>query len=170
MTMIKYTFDKVDHHIALVAKDGVKLQNKIHALAITILSHWALNEGAGPLCAEKINALQVASPYHQKAFADWVGLKTGLQWSKEGQKWFAHVDQKMKQDRLDAAKAEPFWEVSPAKEPTPFTDEAVVEILQKILAKQVSRAKRPVEGDAFTTRGNEAIRSAIAALSAPLAS
>jgi len=163
MKITSYKFDQIDRHIAAVEKDGEKLQNKIHSLAISILSHWANTPKDGTLCAEKMTSLQNASPYHRKAFADWVGLKTGMQWSEETEAWFVHKDQKIKKDKLDAARDEPFWKVSPPPKAKPLTDEMILTILMGIIDKQKKHEKKPVEGDEFSKAGNEHLRAAIEA-------
>jgi len=165
MKITSYAFDKIDAHIETVAKDGEKLQNKIHSLAISILSHWANNPADGLLCSEKMTLLQEASPYHRKSFADWVGLKTGMQWSKESGRWYVQEGQKVKKDKLDAAKDEPFWKVSPPQKANPLTNEAILKMLQGVLDKQKKHEKNPVEGDEFSYSANEHIRAAIKALS-----
>ena len=165
MKITSYAFDKIDTHIEAVAKDGEKLKNKIHALAISILSHWANNPEDGLLCAEKMTLLQEASPYHRKSFADWVAFKTGMQWSEESGRWYVHADQKIKKAKLDAAKEEPFWEVSPPAKANPLTNEAILKMLQGVLDKQKKHEKNPVEGDEFSYSANEHIRAAIKALS-----
>lgn len=165
MKIHAYDFAKIDSHIEAVQKDGEKLQSKIHALAISILSHWANNPEDGLLCAEKMTLLQEASPYHRKSFADWVGLKTGMQWSDESKRWFVHKDQKIKKDKLDAAKDEPFWKVSPPPKAKPLTNEVILKQLQGLLDKQKKHEKNPVDGDDFSYSANEHIRAAIKALS-----
>lgn len=159
-----YKFEDIDKHIGLVKRDGEKLQNKIHALAITILSHWANNPEDGPLCAQKITDLQAASPYHSRAFADWVALKTGMNWSEETEVWYVQAGQKFRKDKLDSAKNEPFWVVSKPTPPKPLTDEMILKSLQSILDKQQKHEKNKVEGDDFSHKANEHIRAAIAAL------
>lgn len=161
-----YKFKDIDKHIGLVKRDGEKLQNKIHSLAITILSHWANNPTDGPLCAEKMTELQGASPYHASAFADWVALKTGMHWAKEKSVWYVQQGQKFRKDKLDSAKDEPFWVVSKPKAPKPFTDEDVLKALETILDKQKRHGEKPVKGDNFSFKANEQIRAAIAALKA----
>lgn len=165
MKIHAYNFAKIDAYIKAVEKDGEKLQSKIHALAVSILAHWANNPKDGLLCAEKMTDLQNASPYHRKAFADWVALKTGMLWSEENERWFVHKDQKIKKDRLDSAKNEPFWKVSPPAKAKPLTNEVILKMLQGLLDKQKKHEKNPVEGDDFSYSANEHIRAAIKALS-----
>ena len=165
MKVYVYKWADLDTHILDVSKKAGTLQSKIHSIAVSILSHWANNPKDGKDAAVKMTALQVASPYHQKAFADWVSLKTGMHWAKDTETWYVQKGQKFRKDALDAAKEEPFWKVSPPTAPSPFTDEMVVKMLQGILDKQARHGKKPVEGDAFSTKGNEAIRAAMKALS-----
>lgn len=159
-----YKWADADKLVAGIQRDGKSLQSKIHSVAICFLSHWANRPHDGAIVAEKMTALQNASPYHANSFSQWVGLMTGLQWSEEKSVWYVHKDQKFKKDALDRAKGEPFWEVSPPPKAKPFTDEMVIDTLQKILDKQARHAKKPVDGDDFSTKGNEFIRGAIAAL------
>lgn len=159
-----YKFADVDKHISIVRKDGEKLQTKIHSLAITILSHWAQNPDAGPECAKKMTDLQNASPYHAKAFADWVALKSGMSWAEETGVWYVQKGQKFRKDKLDSAKNEPFWVVSKPAAPKPFTDEMVIKMLEGILDKQKKHQEKPIDGDAFSLKANEHIRAALKAL------
>ena len=162
--MQNYTFDTIDRHIEDVASKAGKLQDKIHALGCSILAEWARDAKQGTECAKKMTALQNASKYHAKAFADWVAVKSGMQWSEEGENWYVHVDQKFSKTALDAAKAEPFWKVSPPQKAKPLTDEAILGMLESILKKQQQHEKKPREGDHFSKAGNEGIRQAIEAI------
>lgn len=161
--MHTYKWETVDHHIVMVAKDGESLKNKIHNLAISIMSHWANHPKDGPEAAIKLTALQEASPYHRKAFADWMAVKSGMSWSEEKETWYVQKGQKCKKDQLDAARNEPFWEVSPPPKANPLTDEMILKTLQGILDKQKKHEKNPVDGDAFSKAGNESLRAAIEA-------
>lgn len=156
-----YKYANVDKLIATIEKDGNSLKTKIHSVAICLLSHWANNPEAGPEVSEKMTDLQNASPYHSKSFADWVAVCCNMQWADDTKRWYVQKDQKFKKDALDNAKNNPFWEVSPPPAPKPFTDEMVVAMLENILKKKERHTDKPVEGDAFTNKGNEQIRAAI---------
>lgn len=163
--MHTYKFSEVDKHTVDVATKSGKLQDKIHALGVCIMAEWARDKNQGQVCAEKMTALQNASPYHANAFSQWVAL-TGMQWSEEKEVWFVHVDQKCTKETLNSAKGTPFWEVSPPKKATPLTDEQIIKVLEGLLEKQKKHEKKPVENDAFTKAGNESIRTAIQQLKA----
>ena len=79
MKLTSYKPETIDHHIGLVRKDGEKLRNKIHSLAISILKAWHDDPKGksygSQWAAERITALQNASPYHSKSFADWVAIQ-----------------------------------------------------------------------------------------------
>lgn len=161
-----YKYENVDKLITTIERDGESIKTKIHSVAICLLSHWANNPTAGMEVAEKMTSLQNASPYHSKSFADWVGLMGNMQWADETKRWYVQEGQKFKKDRLDAAKEQPFWKVSPPAKPKPFTDEMVVAMLENILKKKERHAEKPVEGDKFSNKGNEQIRAAINAITA----
>lgn len=163
MKIYAYKYEEIDAQTEAVKAQAQKVQDKLHALMICALAEWAKKPTLGIEVAGKLTAIQNASPYHAKHVADWIALKTGLNWSEEKETWYAHVDQKFTKDKLDAAKNEPFWKVSPPVKAKPLTDEAIVKMLEGILAKQKSHEKKPVEGDSFSKAGNEALRQAIEA-------
>lgn len=161
-----YEYSQVDKLIMGVERDGESLKTKIHSIAICLLSHWANNPTAGLEVAEKMTALQNASPYHSKSFADWVAVQCNMKWAEDTKRWYVQKDQKFKKPQLDAAKSNPFWTVSPPQAAKPLTNEAIIKILEGILAKQEKHEKNPVADDNFSTAGNEGIRTAINALKA----
>ncbi len=163
--MKSYTWDQAIKATAQIEKEAGTLQT-IHAVACSILSHWASQKKPVAEVAEALNNLQNASPYHSAAFSEWVGQMTGLAWSKETEVWYGQKGQKLAKSDLDTAKGKPFWKVKPPSKPNPLTDEAVIKVLQGILDKQKRHEKKPVAGDDFSLKGNESIREAIKVLSA----
>ena len=165
MKIIITPWTKIDGAIVDVGCKAKTLQSKIHAVAISILSHWAITPKDGPEAAIKMTALMNASPYHAQAFANWVGLYSEMKWSEDLELWYIQEGQKFKKDALDNAKLQTFWEVSPPKNvKKPLTNESMIGMLQAILDKQASHTKKPVAEDNFSRAGNEAIRAAINAL------
>lgn len=144
MKITTYKFSDVDRHIEDVRTKSGTLQNKIHALGIAILAEWARDKKQGAVCADKINALVKASPYHAKAFAVWVNGYTPFQWSEKNKTFFAHVDQGCSKEQLDRARLNPFWEVSPPRPVTLIDD---IEMLEKLIEKVSKRMKEQKEGD-----------------------
>lgn len=159
-----YKWETIPGHIVQVEKTAQSLQSKIHSIAVSIMARWASHKGDGAECANRMTNLVKASPYHSKAFADWVSLKTGMMWSEEKEVFYVHKDQKCSKETLEACKAETFWEVSPPAKASPLTNEAIIGILEGIIDKQKRHDKKSVEGDNYSKAGNEHIRGAIKAL------
>lgn len=164
--MKNYTWDQAVKASAQIKDESTKLQNKVHAVACAFLGAWCRGEKKAAEVAEQLTILQQNTPWHGKALADWIAVKTPLQWSKEKECWYAQAGQKLKKTAFTEAKAEPFWKVSPPVKANPLTDEGVIKILEGILEKQKRHEKNPVEDDSFTKKGNEHIRGAIEALKA----
>jgi len=156
-----YNYKDVDKHILAVTKSATSLKVKIHCLAVTVLKHWHDNPSAGVECVSKLNGLMAASPYHSNAFAKWVGLISGVEWSDETKAFFTHKDTKLVGKMFIQARDVPFWEVSPPAAPKPFL---MKDELERILAKVEKHEKNPVEGDVFDVKAAKYIREAIKAL------
>ena len=160
-----YKWATIGATIEAVAKDAGKLQDKIHAVAISILSEWARSPKVAAEAAMHLTNLQNASPYHAQAFSDWVALVSGLNWSEEKECWYAQKGQKFSKAQLDYAKANPFWVVSKPKKARPaLTNEGLLAMLERILKAQEKADKKPVEGDHFSPIANKHIREAMTAL------
>lgn len=175
-----YSFDKVDANIADITKKAKTLKVKIHSTAIAILKHWHDNPTQGAVCAEKINALMAASPYHTKAFSVWCGEEVDvydkkadgmvstrmmpMRWSEEKKAWYVHKDDKITGKQFMAARDNPFWEISPAPSAAPYND---IEVLEKALATALKKAKAKKDGDVvhlgMWRKVSEAIKEAKAA-------
>lgn len=170
-----FTDDQVDAAIVRLARDVGKLQDRIHILGVSIAKVWH-DEGfkvrkepekahaVAMKAAQRFTDLMNASPYHGKAFANWVALFNEMQWSEKGSKFYTHQDNSVLTGRDFAhMRDNPFWEVSPPPAPKPLTNDAIVGMLNAILDKQKKHSKKPVEGDDFSTAGNDFIREAIKA-------
>ena len=159
MKVHQYNFNDVDKHIEDVRKKGETLKQKIHALGVAILLHWYKNPQDALVVAEKMNALQGASPYHANAFSQWVAL-TGMEWSKETERWFLHKDQKISLDTFKECRDKPFWEVSPPHKVNPYI---MADRLQAILDAARKRQKNPKDGDKISPKAMRLLVDAIAA-------
>ncbi len=149
---VLYPLAKLDSVIVDAAKDGEKLKYKLHNIGLSIISLWGPKKIEGKQAADFFNALIKASGYHGKAVAEWVKMKTPLMYSEEVKAFYCPPDAKVNQETFIAAKAEPFWEVSPPPEAKPFNALALIEA---ILSKQVKRAENAKEGDRLLS--NEAV-------------
>ena len=172
-----FTDAQLDAAIIRLARDVGRLQDRIHLIGVSIAKVWH-DEGfkvrknpeaaleVALKAAQRFTDLMNASPYHGKAFANWVALAPQMQWSDEGSKFYAHKDNAVLSGKdFTYMRDNPFWEVSPPPAPKPLTNDAIVGMLNAILDKQKKHAKKPVEGDDFTTSGNDLIREAIKAFS-----
>ena len=166
MTVYKYA--DADKLIAKVKSEGETQKKRIHNIAICFLSEWARVPDLGTEVAGKLTELQTASGYHAKHFADWMAVKSGMKYSDVTEAWYTQVDQKCSKERLDAAKAEPFWIVSPPTKPKPLTDEVILKLIDGVLARQVKHEKKAVDGDDFSLVANEALRNASKLLKAEI--
>lgn len=161
-----YTYKLKDLPTAIVSigKDSGKLQNKIHNVLASICMYWAQKKITASEAASMFTDVQKNAPWHGKSVANWIALKTKLNWSDEQECWYGQEGQKLTKEQKDSAIAEPFWVVSPPPKAHPFTDEMVAEMLEKILERQKRHEKKPVAGDDFSHKANSAIREAIALL------
>jgi len=153
-----YEFSEVDKHIGDVTTKAKTLKVKIHSLAVTILKHWHDNPQDGPICAEKMNALMNASPYHTRAFSQWVGMKGQMKWSEETKSWYVHRDDKIRGKEFMDARDNPFWEVSPPPEAKPFI---MAEAIERIIKQVEKHEKKPVDGDVFDKSAVKHLRDAL---------
>lgn len=149
--MQTYKPEQIDSAIVAIAKDAGRLQDKIHAVAVSIVAHWigkpdeASRREWG---ATRLSSLQAASPYHAQAFSKWVAKYLGdvLVWNKEENIWVAHASNKMNKEQaketLTECKAEPFYKLKPAPAPKPYNDlEAFLKFAEHLEAKNKKAAE-----------------------------
>jgi len=142
--MHNYKWNNLANAIDGVKGDSDKLQNKIHAIAISILAGWAQDAKRGPEAAQYMTNLVNNAPWHGASLAVWVGIFSTMQYSKDNECYFVQEGQKFKKDNLDAAKAKPFWVVKPPKKPKAFN---IWDALGKEIEKADRHLKKPVDGD-----------------------
>ena len=164
--MKTYTNSEIDKHIGFVARDAGKLQDKIHALGVSILKIWhdapaKEREDQQALAVNRINALEKASPYHAKAFNKWVNMFCPFVWNNEESIWvadMAHI--RLMGKEFIAARDKPFWKVSPPPAPKPIN---VFDMLEGIITQQERHLKKPVDGDVVDISMNNKIRELLKA-------
>ena len=162
---VKFTDYSLDLPKAILAvqKDGEKLRHKIHNVALSIITAWGKKGINKDEAAVYFTSLGKASGYHGKALANWISLKTPLQYSEESKAWYAPIDASVNGDTFKAARDEPFWEVSPPQEAKPFD---AIKLLEAILSKQASKQKKGVspEDHLLNAAAINKVREAIAAM------
>lgn len=150
--MHTYKTDQIDNAIVAIERDSGKLQDKIHAVGFAVARAYAFKEMDANWTAERLTALQGASPYHADAFSKWVAkfFDGFMVWNKEQGTWVAHdknfPNREQAETLLAEAKAMPFFKLKPAKAPKPYNDlEAFLKFAENLEAKNKKAAKS--EGD-----------------------
>ena len=158
MKLHTYKWDALAKAIEAVKADSDKLQNKIHAIAISILAGWAQDAKRGPEAAQLLTDLQNNAPWHGRAVANWIALVSGMQWAEETSVWYVQKGQKFSKDKLDYAKANPFWEVSPPPKAKPLDIWAAV---QALIDKADKHVQKPVDGDVVDQKAIRHLREVL---------
>ena len=176
MTVYK-TLADVDKAIAAIVRDAGRLQDKIHNVGASLLLMLSRDTDAETIrersivVAERMTALQNASPYHAASFAKWVQAFTSFTWAPKTNTWYVDVNTETADLLVTGkeallAKATPFWKVSPPKAPNPLD---IFDEVEKLVAKADKRAKDMQEGDVIDLELVRRIRVAVAERKAELA-
>lgn len=160
-----YLDDAIDGQIVSVGKAATTLKVKIHSLAVSTMMVWGKNKNdakALQVAVARLNALQMASPYHSKAFSKWVAMFTNLHWSDETKVWYANVkeDNNVNKDVFKEARATPFWDVSPPPAVVPMF---MHDEIMKFVARMEKRMDNPKAGDEMSKAAMKFLRSAVKA-------
>jgi hypothetical protein len=157
-----FTDDQIDSNIVSLGNDALKVQQKIHNLAVSICLVWHDSKEkaeASKIAVDRLTALQNASPYHANAFSQWVALKLPMvEWSKENKIWYIHKKNSRLMGKVfTALRDEPFWMVSPAPEAKPID---LGMDLEKLIKKIEKRIDNPVDGDVIDIASLKFLRQA----------
>ena len=139
-----YDLKAIEAHTQAVAKDAVKVQVKLHSLAVSVLKHWHDSKIDSDEAARLMNGVQEASPYHRKAFSRWVGEMTNLVWNEDDKKWVGTKEGKIMGKQFMKARDVPFWEVSKPEGAKPYD---MASAIQAILKQAKRHTDKPVDGD-----------------------
>lgn len=154
-----YKWSDLPKAIDGVKTDSDKLQNKVHAVACSILLGWAQDRNKGQEAASLLTQLQTNTPWHGRSLATWIGLVSGMNWSDEKECWFVHTDQKFTKEKLDYAKANPFWTVSPPPKAKPMV---LLDDIQKLIDRAAKRLEKPkTDEDQIDAATLRALRSVL---------
>jgi hypothetical protein len=139
-----YDFEKADSLVAMVAKDGQSLQQKIHNIAVCFLKYWHDNPDQGSVVTEKMNALVDAAGYHKNALGAWIQMMTPMVLSEENKKFYipANVEKLMGKEFIKCRDTT-FWEVKP---PAQVKAIDFFEDVAKLVAKAQKRIETPKDG------------------------
>lgn len=172
MTTIKYnynmSYDAIDAGIQSVAKRSTKLREDIHKIAVSILVRW--NETDDPRHAAKKASALLASvdKYKAQAIVNWFSVYAGFSYSKE-EEAFAYtattIELEVKKGAIyvngDDKSIEPYWKVTPPKEPVPFD---LPGKLQNLIAQAEKRRENGLrDGDDVPSDVLKKLKAALAA-------
>jgi len=139
------TADEVRKAVGQIKRDAGRLQDKIHAVGVSVLSLWKTKKVSPEDAAEMLTDLMGASTYHADAFSKWVGMFTPLLWDKENSRWAAGEKDNQRivmTESFKAAREKPFWECKPPSTPKPFDElDAIERIIDKAEKKQKGEGK-----------------------------
>ena len=157
-----FTDAQIDSNIVSLGTDALKVQQKIHNLAVSTCLVWHDSKGTiedSKLAFNRLTAIQSASPYHSNAFSQWVALKLPMgEWSKESKTWYAKKDNNKLMGKVyTALRDEPFWKVAPAPEAKPID---LGMDLEKLIKKIEKRIDNPVDGDVIDIASLKFLRQA----------
>ena len=157
-----FTDAQIDSNIVSLGTDALKVQQKIHNLAVSTCLVWHDSKGTiedSKIAFNRLTAIQNASPYHANAFSQWVALKLPMgEWAKESKTWYAKKDNnKLMGKVFTALRDEPFWKVAPAPKVNPMDLNAEI---AKLIKKVEKRMDNPVKGDAIDTASLKFLRQA----------
>lgn len=168
--LVTYADKDIDRQIVAVTKDAKSLKVKLHNLAVSSVKVWhdachgkgtstATRVEAAKVACDRINSIQQASPYHSKAFANWVGMMLPFHWSEENKVWYVNVkdDLKLMGKTFMTARDNPFWEVSPPSEPKPFI---MAEQIAALIKRAENRIAKPQDGDVVDVAALKFLREA----------
>mgnify|MGYP003655869801 CR=1 FL=1 len=151
-----FTDAQIDSNIVSLGTDALKVQQKIHNLAVSTCLVW---HDSSKIAFNRLTAIQNASPYHSNAFSQWVALKLPMgEWSKESKTWYAKKDNNKLMGKVyTALRDEPFWKVAPAPEAKPID---LGMDLEKLIKKIEKRIDNPVDGDVIDIASLKFLRQA----------
>lgn len=146
MSTVKYTFKMslvdIDKATEILGRRAVTMKDDMHKVLTSLLAVWHVDGDARKI-TERMAALTKVEGYYSQAIIDWAGCFAGFEYDTTS-KAFTYTNTTITLEQFQAAKAEPFFKFSPAKEPTPYD---FGDKLTKLLATAGKRAEKPKEGD-----------------------
>lgn len=156
--------NQIDKEISLIGTANGRFQNRIHKAAVSILKIWHDakaddRQAAMKVAADRLTALQEATPYHRAKFAKWVEAMTPFAWANETKKYVGHVDDSQLMGKMFiAARDNPFHAIKIPTAPKPFDQWDAIE---KLVKRIENRTAKPEEGDNVDVRALKYLREAL---------
>lgn len=159
---IKYNFamnaDAIDKGILSVGKRATSLRNDIHCLCVSILANWAQSGAANVATAKAAALLENVDKYHAQAIVNWFSVYGGFDYNSKD-KSFRYGATTIAVERVQEAREEPFWKLTPPKEAKAFDLPGKI---QGIIEQARKRQAKSKEGDVIP---QEMLDKLVAALS-----
>lgn len=139
------SFDDIDKGIVSVASRSSKVRDDIHKLCVSLLARW-IETGDVTVVAAKASALVgQADGYYGQSLVNWFTVYAGFAWDgKEKAFTYSKDKTKITMEEAMAAKDEPFWQLTPPKDPKAFDLPGKLQTL--ITQAKKKREKGLVEG------------------------
>lgn len=157
------SYEDIDKGIKSVNNRGTKLRDDIHALCISILSRW-LEDGNVQVPRDKATALLThVDGYHAQALVNWFKAYAGFDWDKEAKVFVYSKDKTtITLEEAKAAKAEPYYELTPPKAPEKAFD--LPTLVQTLIARaEKKREKGLKDGDNASDEMIQKLKAVLAA-------
>lgn len=140
---IKYNYAMTDADIesgiASVGKRSKSLREDIHKLSVSILKAWATSGDAGAASKRASSLLEAADKYKAQAIVNWFAVYASFEYDN-GEGSFSYTATTTTVENVQAAKEEPYWQLSPPKPAQPFN------LMTKLNTLVDSAKKRRVKG------------------------
>lgn len=112
---VKYSFAMNDAAISAgiksIARRSKKLCEDTHKVATSILVAWATDGNANKAKQHANELLKSVDQYAAQAVINWFGVHAKFEWTKDDS--FRYTETTITVEQVQAAKAEPYWNLTP---------------------------------------------------------
>lgn len=138
--------EQVKSAIASIAGRTKTLRQDIHKAAVSILTNWAIDNNANTAKTRATELLAAVDSYKGQAIINWFSVYAGFTYTKAD--GFRYDSTTIEVQQVQAARAEPYWELSPPKEFKAFDLTAsLLTLLDKAEKAEKNRNKRIEAGE-----------------------
>ena len=143
MTKFSYQMNDADilKGIVSIEKRTATLRQNIHQVAVSILKAWAISKDAKTAAHRATQLLEAADKYKAQAIVNWFAVYAGFEYSD---KVFTYTETTIEVSAVQAARDEPYWELSPPKDAKPFDLSGQI---MALIEKAQKRRTKPKDGD-----------------------
>lgn len=148
MSSFKYSYAMsladIDKATVSLARRATSLREDTHKVLVSLLAVWHTDGDARKITA-RMTAIVEGEKYYGQSIVDWAANFAGFEWSKDG--GFKYTNTTIELKSVQDAKAKPFYEFAPAKEPKAYIlDEKLTALIKTARGK----AKKNADGDSIS--------------------